>query len=392
MRSFSFLNVTQFLDALNENLFKLIVVFFLIYYQGEENTSKITAITGAIFILPFILFSNVGGIFADCLSKTSMIRITRIIQLAILCFAWISVVIVFPNLVYLCLFLFATLSAIFSPSKYGIIPELVDKKRLLFANSIIAAFTYFGIILGTALASLLDTVMHQLFPLMILACFVLTAVGTYFSFLIHTCPAANPKKKMSFFIYKEIYTSLVQMDKIPLLLVATFAYSYFLFIGAFAQMNIIPYSVQILKMGPVMGGYLFAFSAIGVGFGALLASKMSGNLSILSKAGFGMSAACFLLTLFPTPFWLCIIWLILLGFFGGIFLVPPQAFILKKSHPQNRGRNFATANFFSFVAAFLAAGSLYLLNTLLALNPLQSFAVIGGVNLLVSFGLYLRTK
>jgi acyl-[acyl-carrier-protein]-phospholipid O-acyltransferase/long-chain-fatty-acid--[acyl-carrier-protein] ligase len=90
-QNFNFLNVVQFLDALNENLFKYIVVYFLIYYQGEESTSHVMAITGAVFILPFILFSSLGGIIADRWSKARIIRTTRIIQIAFMLAALIFI-------------------------------------------------------------------------------------------------------------------------------------------------------------------------------------------------------------------------------------------------------------------------------------------------------------
>lgn len=388
--SFSFLNAVQFLDAINENLLKLILAFYLIALEGPEHTSFISAAIGAIFILPFVLFSSIGGVFADRWSKTTVIRATRVIQILVVSLAWLSMAFEEIILVYIFLFLFASLSAIFGPSKYGIIPDLVPK-RILKANSIIAAFTFFAIIFGNSLASILDLMMHGFFATMMSACVVIAIIGTILSYLIVYIPPANPQKKWSLFVYSEIYISLVQMYKTKHFLVATFAFAYFLFIGGFIQMNIIPYSVHTLNMGPVAGGYLFIASAIGVGCGALLASKMSGSLKILPNAGIGMSIFC-ILFLFHEPFWLTTIWLFGLGLSGGLFLVPSQTFILSKSTPKDRGRNFATANFFSFAFAFLASGAVYFLNNFLKLTPSLSFAAMGVFNLLVSSALFFFTR
>lgn len=248
--SFFLLNTIQFLDALNENLFKLIVVYFLIFYEGIQNTSLIMSITGAIFLLPFVLFSSLGGIVADCQSKPKVILITRIIQLFIFFIAWIGVVFISTKLIYITLFLVASISAVFGPSKYGMIPEIVPSRSFLKANSLIAAFTFFAIILGTSFASLLDTLVHQMFPLMFSACIVFSLTGTVLSFFLPSLPIANPKKKWSFFIYKELWVSCMEMHRTPLLLTAVIAYAYFLFLGAFVQLNIIPYSVQTLHMSP----------------------------------------------------------------------------------------------------------------------------------------------
>lgn len=391
-RSFGFLNATQFFDELNENLFKYIVVYFLIFYQGEKNTSLIMSITGAIFLLPFILFSSLGGIFADRWSKTIVIRTTRFFHLGIMILALISMWFEAIVLTYVILFVMASVSAIFGSSKYGIIPEVVPQDKILRANGFIAAFTFFGRILGTSFASLLDTLIQQVFYLMMIACLCVSLTGMILSFFIAYIPPAHGDKKWPFFLYREIYDSLKEMRHTPYLLTATFAYSYFLFIGAFVQMNIIPYSVATLHMKPIVGGYLFIFSSIGIGIGALMAAKMSGNLTILPKAGLGMTVGCFLFTLFPHPFWLNIVWLIALGIFGGLFLVPSQAFILSKSELQNRGRNFGTANFLSFVFALLAAGYLYLINTLFKFTPAESFAIMGFVNFAVIILIYFLTR
>lgn len=388
--SFTYLNATQFLDALNENLFKYIVVYFLIYYQGNETSSIIMAATGAVFILPFILFSSVGGVFADLYSKTKIIRITRIIALIFMILALIMMIFPMGNWIYPILFIVAALSAIFGPSKYGIIPEIVSEANLVKANAYIAAFTYFGIIFGTALASLLDSITNEIFPVMMLACIAVAVTGLIASYKIPHMEPAHPDKRWPKFVYKEISDSIKDMKQKPLMLTAVFCYSYFLFIGAYVQMNIIPYSITDLKMSAVVGGYLFLFSSIGVGIGALIASKMSGKLTSLPFSGIGMSIGCFLFTLISHPFWINIIWLVGLGIFAGMFLVPPQAFILAHSSAENKGRNFGTANFFSFISAFVAAGVLFLFNSILDVNPAWSFTLIGIINLVVVVFLFFK--
>jgi len=380
-KNFRLLNAVQFLDALNENLFKYIVVYFLIFYQGHESTSTVMSITGAVFILPFILFSSLGGVFADRWSKTRIIQITRLMQVVFMILALLFVLYHEGNFIYVILFIIAALSAVFGPSKYGIISEIVPEKKLLRANGFVAAFTYFGIIFGTALASGLDTLTNEVFALMMIVPLVLSVLGAILSYCITYTKPVDPEKKWPPFVYKEITDSLAEMAKTPFMLTAAFSYGYFLFIGAFVQMNIIPYSVITLGMPPVVGGYLFLFSSIGVGIGALIATKAAGKLSSLPLYAVGMSVGCFLFTLFPFPFWVNVIWLIGLGIFGGLFLVPPQAFILSHSHPESKGMNFGTANFFSFIFALLAAGVLYLFNTILEISPSMSFSWIGIVNL-----------
>ncbi|MBI3900983.1 MAG: MFS transporter, partial [Chlamydiia bacterium] len=67
--SFIFLNITQLLTALNDNLYKLLLVFCLISLQGVDQANTILALAGAIFVIPFLLFAALAGSLADRFSK-----------------------------------------------------------------------------------------------------------------------------------------------------------------------------------------------------------------------------------------------------------------------------------------------------------------------------------
>ncbi len=391
-KNFSLLNLIQFLDAVNENLFKYIVIYFLIYYKGHESASYIMAITGAVFILPFVLFSTLGGLFADRWSKSKIVQFTRMTMVLFLSFALLFVLFQGGNLIYLILFFVAAVAAIFGPSKYGIIPEIVPKEKLLRANGYIAAFTFFGVIGGTGFASWLDWATEENFSWMVGTSVIVALFGALLSFFLSYTEPAAPHKKWPLFPYNDLFSSLKEMRQIPKMLTAVFAYGYFIFIGAFAQMNIIPYSITTLGMSPIVGGYLFLISSVGVGIGSLIAPSLTSRLTGLPWTGVGLSVGCFLFTLAPHPYWLNLIWLLGLGIMGGLFLVPPQAYIMANSHPEHKGRNFGTANFFSYIFALLAALALYVLNILLELTPALSFTWIGILNLGVSLILYFLTK
>lgn len=391
-KNFAILNGVQFIDALVENLFKYIVIYYLISETQSFDTSNIMALTGAIFVLPFILFSSVGGWLADRLSKSRMIFATRLFSTFCLILALLFIEFHGGRLIYILLFAVATSAAIFGPSKYGIVPELVERERLIKANGYLASFTFFGIILGTGLASFLNRIMKENFASMVAVCLLLTLLGVFLSLaLAYTKPSA-PHRKWPLFIYKEIFIALKEMRQIPKMWIAVFCYSYFVFIGAFAQMNIIPYCVQILGQSAVLGGYFFLVSAVGVGIGSLIAPKINGRLHHLPWIGAGMSLGCFLFTFFSHPIWINLIWIILLGVFGGLFLVPSQSYIMANSPAVSEGRNFGTANLLSYLFAMLAAGTLYLFNTAFGMDPAMSFFGIGIVNLAVSSILYFLLK
>src|SRR5262249_3845811 len=84
LSSFTYLNITQFLGALNDNIFKLLIVYLFIDIEGIENKYSILSSTGAIFVLPFLLFSTSSGVLADRFSKSNIIVYTKVLELAIM--------------------------------------------------------------------------------------------------------------------------------------------------------------------------------------------------------------------------------------------------------------------------------------------------------------------
>lgn len=128
-RSFYLLNVTQFLGALNDNIFKLLVIYLLINVKGAAEAPTILSLAGAIFVIPFLILSSGAGVLADKISKRTIIVFSKFLELIILISSVFSIYFKSEFGTYTCLFFMAAQSALFGPSKYGIIPELVEEKN-----------------------------------------------------------------------------------------------------------------------------------------------------------------------------------------------------------------------------------------------------------------------
>lgn len=376
-RSFYFLNATQFLGALNDNIFKLLVIYLLIHVKGPADANSILSLAGAVFVIPFLLFSSAAGVLADKISKRSIVVFTKILELAIMIFGVVAVALKWEFGSYAALFLMATQSAIFGPSKYGIIPELVEPKNISKANGSLTSFTYLAIILGTFLASFITHVTNKNFVFEAVFCVLIAAIGLLTSFGIgRTQPQKSPKKINPFFLY-EIYQTLKVSWKIPHLFPAIFGSSFFLFIGAFTQLNIIPFAMESLGLSEVGGGFLFLPTAIGIAIGAVLAGQLSKDrveLGISCISGFFIVIFFFLLYLFSSSLTITIIVLGLLGIFGGAYLIPFDAFLQVSSPDEKRGQIIAAANFFSFVGVLMASFALYFISVKLGFSAASGFA------------------
>ena len=156
--------------------------------------------------------------------------------------------------------------------------------------------------------------------------------------------------------------------------------AFFLFVGAFVQLNIIPFAVQSLDLSDIQGGYLFFLTALGIGTGALIAGKISGRIVELGLVPFGalgIAVSAFLLDAFSTHLLAVIPLVTILGVFGGIYEIPLDAYIQVASPRQSRGQMVAATNFMSFIGVLLASCLIYLNSEVFGIQSDRGFSIIG---------------
>ena len=390
----AFLNITQFLGIINDNVFKFVMAFLLIDTLGHSEASGILSATGAIYVIPFLLFSSSAGILADKFSKQKLLVVMKVAEIALMAIAIFAFASKSVWGCYTLLFFLSTHSAMFGPSKYGIIPELVTPDHVSRANGLVTSFTYLAIIIGTFLASFLTEVTNHRFVLIAIFC-LFVAIGGFFSALaVKSTTAQKSTKEVNFYFVREIYKTLKYTRTIRHLLPAIFGSSFFLLIGAFTQLNIIPFALQSLNLSEVAGGYLFLACALGIALGSFLAGKASRSkrveLGLSCLAGFGISLFFVLIALFSTSLIGVIICLIAIGILGGAFIVPFDTFTQLKSDDEKRGQTIAAANFLGFTGVLIASFALYFFNSICGLSSANSFAVIGILTLVISIVLTLN--
>jgi acyl-[acyl-carrier-protein]-phospholipid O-acyltransferase/long-chain-fatty-acid--[acyl-carrier-protein] ligase len=385
--SFTYLNITQFLGAMNDNIYKLLIVFFFIQLEGIENSHIILSTAGATFVLPFLLFASSAGILADRYSKRTIIFLTKLLELVIMILGFIAFSYASKWGSYCILFLMATQSAFFSPSKYGILPELLPSDKISRANGLMTSFTYLAVILGTFLASFLLDITQRDFLLASSFCILISLIGLFTSFCIEHTPPSGSCKRLNARILTEIYKTLQILKQEPSLLAAVLGSAYFLFLAAFIQLNIIPFAVQSLHLTDVQGGYLFLLTAIGIGTGSIVAGKISGKsveLALVPLAGIGLTITLYMLDLFSDNLAFSIPLVIILGLLGGIYLIPLDSYIQIASPKQYIGQAIAANTFLSFFGVLCASGLLYLLTAVFDINADKGFTVVGTLTLAVT--------
>jgi acyl-[acyl-carrier-protein]-phospholipid O-acyltransferase/long-chain-fatty-acid--[acyl-carrier-protein] ligase len=376
---FAYLNITQFLGALNDNLYKFFLVYLLIDDLGAAETNTIVSIASVLFVIPFLLFSASSGILADQYSKSRITVWTKILEVVIAGFGVVAFYTRSAWASYTVLFLLGSQSALFGPSKYGIVPELVPTEQLSKANGMVTSFTYAAIIIGTGFSSLFTDLSGHRYTICAFICLVVALVGLWSSLQIPFTPPSGSDKKVSPHFIKDIKTALFEARETPFLSTAILGSAFFLFAAAWVQMNVIPFAMQSLGLSSVDGGYLFMLTTIGIGVGAVLAGRISGRevqlgLSVLGAAGITFTVVG--LAIFGTSLIATCILLFLVGVFAGLYQIPLDSYIQYSAHPQRRGQAVAATNFLSFLGVAVASVFFYLLGNTLELTPTQVFLVL----------------
>ncbi len=383
-RSFRLLNATQFLGALNDNIFKLLIIYFLIHIKGPEYTNTILSLAGSLFVIPFLLFSSAAGVLADKISKRTVIVVTKAVEILVMAFGAIAIYTHSEISCYTLLFLMGAQSAAFGPSKYGIIPEIVSPQKVSKANGSLTALTYMAMILGSVFSSFLMQISQNNFLFIAFVCCVIAVLGTLTSLGIGKTEAQGSDRKITPLFVYDIYKALSLSAKRPFLFPAILGASFFLFIGGYVHLNVIPFAMESLNLSAVTGGYLFSATAVGIAIGAKLSGKLAKDrieMGLSCLSGFCIVVVFFLLTFFAQSLTMVVILLTLLGIFGGLFVIPLESFIQVASPQRRRGQIIAASNFLSFSCVLCASFAIYLFNERWGFSAAGSFVLIGCLTL-----------
>lgn len=378
-KSFRWFNATQFLGALNDNIFKLLVILFLIKLQGTSQASSITAIAGAIFVMPFLLFMATAGKFADRYSKSKIVVCAKVAEVVIMAAGCAAFVLQSSALIYCVLFLMAAQSTFFAPAKYGILPELVESEHLPRANGQLEALTFLAIVIGTAAGPMISQITGANFALAAGGCVVISILGLSTSMKVkHTSPAGSGAKSSLFFA-RDIWRTMRDISYDRDLLLAVIASACFLLIGGFVYSNLIPYGISHLGLSETQSAYLFVIAAAGIGAGSIFAGRLSGRnveFGIVPMGAIGLTVSSIGLGFVPS-FYTTLALVFITGVSAGLFIVPINTFIQIRSPQKQRGQILAASGFLGWVGVLLACGLIYLLANIWRLTAAQMFMVLG---------------
>ena len=376
---------TQFSGAANDNLFKFAFTVMVTYQLSVSWMEPAMAgmVIGALFILPFLLFSATAGQLTDKFEKTAMIRIVKNVEILIMAVAaWGFVVANVPVLLG-CVFLMGMHSTIFGPVKFAYLPQVLNDRELTGGNGMVEMGTFVAILLGNVVGGLLVALPQVGHASVAIACIALAVAGRAVAQFIPRAPATDPGLKINWNPVTETWRNLRLAHGNIVVFRSLLGISWMWFFGAVFLSNFPAFAKEVLHGNEQVASLLLVVFSVGVGTGSLLCEKLSHRqveIGLVPLGALGMTVFAvdlyFASRALPAPVggiytlgsflaqpahWRAMGDLLLLSLCAGLYSVPMYALIQLRSAPTHRARIIAANNIMNalfMIASALIAGAL----------------------------------
>ena len=378
----------QFQGAFSDNALKWLVSFLVLdsVLSKDRRDLWFVLVVPLLFAVPFLLFSIPGGYFADKYSKRSVTLWTKFFELGVMGLATYALAGNRLDIAGIALFLACTQGAIFGPTKYGLLPELLPVSKLSWGNGIIELGTLLAAISAALAGGFLAQTFHgrQIWSGVIFL--ALTVLGLLATLGISKVPAADPTRRFDWNVPAEFFHEIRRMRSDSTLWTAVVANTFFWFLGSLLLLNIVLYATDILRVDDAHSSYLLAALSLGIGIGSFIAGLASGKKIEPGMVLPGLAGILLMAALLSRPgisYSVVLAQLALLGVAGGFFVVPVNALIQQRPRPEAKGRTIAVANLLSFVGVALQPLAQYAMLSLGHPDPSRVFLIAAAMTLLM---------
>jgi acyl-[acyl-carrier-protein]-phospholipid O-acyltransferase/long-chain-fatty-acid--[acyl-carrier-protein] ligase len=384
---------TQFLGAFNDNAYRILVSLRAVdLVASPALRDRYLAAATALFVLPSLLFTGYAGHLADAVSKRKVLIAVKAFEILAMAAGILTLTSSSVSWMFVVLFLMAVHSTVFSPAKYSIVPEIVAEKDLSRANALLEMSTLVAIVLGIASGSFLYKEWKLEAGRIGLVLLGIAVVGFVASLRITRTPAAGTRQRFQLNPFAEISTGTRHLLRDRAMWLSVLGISYFWFLGALFQSDLVDLGKETLHASDGQVGLLLAGISLGIGVGAMLAGRLSGDKVEIGLVPLGsILLGVFSLAVWFAggSYWLALVALFFLGVAAGIFFVPLNAFLQHRAEDSEKGRVIATNNIYNTVGMLLAAGIFVVCRNVLWMTPQSIILVFGLGTFLVT--LYIVT-
>ncbi|GIU15146.1 MULTISPECIES: MFS transporter [unclassified Shewanella] len=397
--------VTQCLGALNDNVFKNVLLLLVTYSQVEQlpiDINLFVNLAAGLFILPFLLFSAHAGQLADSVDKALLIRRLKLLELIIMSVAIFAIMSNSYLVMLLLLFLTGVQSAYFGPVKYSLLPRVLHESELVSGNAWVEMGTFLAILIGTISAGMI-VASNMATYWAAATVFILALIGMAASWFIPSIPAHSDVKPR-FSIILATMDNLNKARNNKAIWTAILAISWFWFVGATYLTQFPNFARITLNADPTVVSLLLLLFSVGIGAGSFVCERLSCRRVELGIMPLGLLLlACFGIDLYfalpnksilvelyqlhsfiaETGHYRLMFDLFMIGVGGGLFIVPLYTYIQVRAKEGECAQAIASNNIIN--ALFMVSSAIF---AMLALNVLQwpielLFLVLAVVNALV---------
>ena len=399
--------LTQMLGAFNDNIFKQSLILAILYKLSlEADRALLVNLCALLFILPFFLFSALGGQFGEKFAKDALIRAIKLAEIVIMAVGAGGFLLNNLPLMFLALFAMGTHSAIFGPVKYSILPQALHEDELVGGNALVEMGTFLAILAGTIGAGMMMS--GSAYANWVAGAIVLVAcVGYLASRGIPRAHAAMPELQVDWNIFRQSWSilRLGLQQQTPSVSRSLVGNSWFWFLGAIYLTQIPAYAKEWLYGDESVVTLILTVFSVGIASGSMLCERLSGGkveVGLVPFGSLGLTVFGVLLWWHSGGFaaglephnWLVVLaepqaWWVLadifgIGLFGGFYIVPLYALIQARTAENERARVIAANNILNALFMVISAIASILFLSLAKLSIPQLFLAVSLMNIAVN--------
>lgn len=405
---------TQFLGAMNDNVFKNGMIIFMAFggmtLAGMDANLLVNA-AGAVFILPFVLFSAFAGQLADKYEKTRVIRGVKVFEIVVMALSAVGFVTANLGILFVCLFAMGLHSTLFGPVKYAIMPQALRSDELVGGNALVESGTFVAILVGTIVGGVV-VALKPSGPTYVAAVTIIVAVVGYLvSRSIPAAAATDPTLKLNWNPFTETANNLRLAAKNIVVWRSMLGISWLWFYGAMLLNQFANMSKDVLGGNEQVATMLLAVFAVGVAVGSLLCERLSGKKVEIGLVPFGsIGMSIFAIDMYfatkglhpvgqsgamefigKSEHWRVVFDLFMLSLSGGLYSVPLYALIQERAEESHRSRIIAANNILNAIFMVTSAVLAIVLIKFAGFDVPKLILTIGILNALVAAYIYTLT-
>ncbi len=352
--------LTQFLGILNDNLLKHLIIFVGVLWLSEESKEIIIPIASALLVLPYILFSPIAGMLSSIKQKKTILRVAKFAEIPIMGIAIIGFWKESMIWLLISLFTMGLQSALYSPSKLGLIKDIAGKTDLNKGTGTMDFLGFVAILVSTIGAGFIaDFTGNQLLLLSVVLIGVALAGWISSTRVNATNNTNNGKTGESILPLRFLKQAYYRSKKTKGLNRVVLALGMFWFIASLLQMNLFVYCAEVLNLSATQISFVIGFTIVGIALGCFVAgviNKHRVEIGISVAGAIGLAIFTSIIAFAELSLTGFHIIMFLGSFCAGLYKIPLNSWMQERCTSEELPSKLAYLNMVVFIIILISSG------------------------------------